>query len=188
MHKRLEKASAALRGLPEVARRIDELDAVVLQRGAEEKSIIVFPVLAGLLAEPIFLRFGELSSEPRSVEAILKQGLQPHGQADVSKLTGEAPRTESNASAGEPHESQSPPGAIWRSQVWAAQRAAGAVRALGDTCAMVLLETSRRRNFLPGGRLALSPHPAGLRHDYLLRPPLESFHRISSHQPPKASA
>ena len=116
VHKRLEKASAALRGLPEVARRIDELDAVVLQRGAEEKSIIVFPVLAGLLAEPIFLRFGELSSEPRSVEAILKQGLQPHGQADVSKLTGEAPRTESNASAGEPHELQTPPGASWRSQ------------------------------------------------------------------------
>ena len=116
VHKRLEKASAALRGLPEVARRIDELDAVVLQRGAEEKSIIVFPVLAGLLAEPIFLRFGELSSEPRSVEAILKQGLQPHGQADDSELTNEAPRTEANATAGEPHESQAPSGASWRSQ------------------------------------------------------------------------
>ena len=116
VHKRLEKASAALRGLPEVARRIDELDAVVLQRGAEEKTIIVFPVLAGLLAEPIFLRFGELSSEPRSVEAILKQGLQPQGRADESKLTDEAQRPESSATAGEPHESQTPSSAIWRSQ------------------------------------------------------------------------
>src|SRR5579862_8977616 len=113
VHKRLEKASAALRGLPEVARRIDELDAVVLQRGAEEKSIIVFPVLAGLLAEPIFLRFGELSSEPRSVEAILKQGLVPHGQADESKSTDQAQRTESNATGGDP---QIPPSAAWLSQ------------------------------------------------------------------------
>jgi len=113
VHKRLEKASAVLRGLPEVARRIDELDAVVLQRGAEEKSIIVFPVLAGLLAEPIFLRFGELSSEPRSVEAILKQGLVPHGQADESKSTDQAQRTESNATGGDP---QIPPSAAWLSQ------------------------------------------------------------------------
>jgi excinuclease ABC subunit C len=113
VHKRLEKASAALRGLPEVARRIDELDAVVLQRGAEEKSIIVFPVLAGLLAEPIFLRFGELSSEPRSVEAILKQGLMPHGRADESKSTDEPQRTESNATGGDP---EVPPSAAWLSQ------------------------------------------------------------------------
>jgi excinuclease UvrABC nuclease subunit len=113
VHKRLEKASAALRGLPEVARRIDELDAVILQRGAEEKSIIVFPVLAGLLAEPIFLRFGELSSEPRSVEAILKQGLEPHGRAGESKLTDEGPQPESNATAGE---LQPPSSAAWRSQ------------------------------------------------------------------------
>ena len=62
------KSSAALRGLPELARRIHDLDAVILQRGVEEKTIIVFPVLAGLLAEPIFLRFAELSSEPRSVK------------------------------------------------------------------------------------------------------------------------
>ncbi|MFY9731506.1 MAG: hypothetical protein WB723_13940 [Candidatus Acidiferrales bacterium] len=116
VHRRLEKASAALRGLPQVARRVDELDAVVLQRGAEEKSIIVFPVLAGLLAEPIFLRFGELSSEPRSVEAILKQGLEPHGRADDSKLADEARRPESNATAGEPEESQPSSGASWRSQ------------------------------------------------------------------------
>ena len=113
VHKRLEKASAALRGLPEVARRIDELDAVILQRGAEEKSIIVFPVLAGLLAEPIFLRFGELSSEPRSVEAILKQGLEPHGRSDESKLADETRQTEANSAAGESlHPSSGP----WRSQ------------------------------------------------------------------------
>jgi excinuclease ABC subunit C len=75
LHKRLEKASAALRGLPELARRIQDLDAVILERSPEEKTVIVFPMRAGLLAEPIFLRFGEISSQPRSVEAILKEQL-----------------------------------------------------------------------------------------------------------------
>ena len=113
VHKRLEKATAALRGLREVARRIDELDAVILQRGAEEKSIIVFPVLAGLLAEPIFLRFGELSSEPRSVEAILKQGLERPGGTDGRELRHDAQQPETGAPAGEFHPSPSPD---WRSE------------------------------------------------------------------------
>jgi excinuclease ABC subunit C len=75
LHKRLEKASAALRGLPELARRIEELDAVILERTAEERTIVAFPVRSGFLTEPIFLRFAELSSEPRSAEAILSKGL-----------------------------------------------------------------------------------------------------------------
>ena len=112
VHKRLEKATAALRGLPEVARRIDELDAVILQRAAEDKSIIVFPVLAGILAEPIFLRFGELSSEPRSVEAILKQGLERPGGTDGPELKHSAQQPEDGAPAGELHPSSS---RDWRS-------------------------------------------------------------------------
>jgi excinuclease ABC subunit C len=76
LHKRVEKISAALRGLPELARRIEELHAVILECAAEEKTIAVFPVRGGLLAEPIFLRFGEISSHPRSVETILRERLQ----------------------------------------------------------------------------------------------------------------
>jgi excinuclease UvrABC nuclease subunit len=82
LHKRLEKVSAALRGMPEVARRIEELNAVILQRTAEDMTIAVFPVRAGLLAEPIFLRFAEFSSQPRSVEAILRKELDPQTNAD----------------------------------------------------------------------------------------------------------
>jgi excinuclease ABC subunit C len=77
LHKRIEKVSDNLRGMPEIARRIDDLNAVILQRAAEEKTVIVFPVLAGLLREPVPLRFGELASEPRSVEAILRAALEP---------------------------------------------------------------------------------------------------------------
>ena len=75
LHKRLEKVSAALRGLPELARRVEEFDAVILQRAAEEKTVAVFPMRGGILREPIFVRFGELSGEPRSVEEILRAGL-----------------------------------------------------------------------------------------------------------------
>ena len=85
LHKRLEKVAAALRGLPELTRRIEDLNAVILQRSAEEKTILVFPVLGGILAEPIFLRFGD-SSEPRSVEALLREKLQPRTPANERKL------------------------------------------------------------------------------------------------------
>lgn len=89
LHKRLEKVSAALRGLPELARRIEDLDAVILARAAEEKSIAVFPVRGGLLVEPVFVDFGELSSQPRSVEAILRQALQP--ASNTGEQTPERP-------------------------------------------------------------------------------------------------
>lgn len=76
VHKRIEKSSDALRGLPEIARRIEYLDAAILTRSVESKTVIVFAIRAGLIAEPVFLRFGELSSEPRSVEAILRKILE----------------------------------------------------------------------------------------------------------------
>ena len=77
LHKRLDKVTAVLRGMPDLARRIEELDLVILQRSAEPQTIAVFPVRAGMLEEPLFLRFAEISSEPRSVEAILKDALEP---------------------------------------------------------------------------------------------------------------
>ena len=82
LHKRLDKVSSQMRGFPEIARRIERLNAVILQRAAEEKTVAVFPVLAGILQEPTFLRFAELASEPRSVEAILRKTLAPQMNAD----------------------------------------------------------------------------------------------------------
>jgi excinuclease ABC subunit C len=80
LHKRIEKASQALRGLPDIARRVEELDAVILQRGAEEKSVAVFALHAGILAEPFYLRFAEVS-EPRSVESVLRAAFEPLSDA-----------------------------------------------------------------------------------------------------------
>jgi hypothetical protein len=79
-----------------LTRRIDEIDAVILQRAAEEKTIVVFPVRAGILAEPLFLRFAELSSEPKSVEGILRAVLDP--QTDVGRRKSD--HSKRNAAAG----------------------------------------------------------------------------------------
>jgi excinuclease ABC subunit C len=77
LHKRLDKASAALRGLPEVARRIEKLDAVILQKGLEEKTVVGFPVFAATLGTPFVLNFGDVTAEPRSAEAVMKRALEP---------------------------------------------------------------------------------------------------------------
>ena len=77
LHKKIEKAETVLKGFPELARRVDELDAVILQKSAEENAIAVFVIRAGIIAEPFALRFGELSSQPRSVEEILRAKLEP---------------------------------------------------------------------------------------------------------------
>jgi excinuclease ABC subunit C len=77
VHRRIEKAGEALRGLPELARQLDDLNAVILQKAAEEETIAVFSVRAGRIEEPRMLRFAELASEPRSVEQILREWLEP---------------------------------------------------------------------------------------------------------------
>jgi hypothetical protein len=91
-----------LRSLPELARRIEDLDAVILQRAAEEKTIAVFPVRAGLIAEPVFLRFLELSSQPRSVESILRRALEPEGSVTERRPWREPSHVQGHAEAAPP--------------------------------------------------------------------------------------
>jgi excinuclease ABC subunit C len=77
VHRRVEKAAEALRGLPELARRLEDLNCVILQRAAEKNTVAVFTVRAGRIDEPRMLRFAEFASQPRSVEQILRQWLEP---------------------------------------------------------------------------------------------------------------
>jgi excinuclease ABC subunit C len=86
VHRRIEKAAQALREMPELARRLEDLNAVVLQRAAEEDTVAVFAVKGGRIAEPRLLRFAELASAPRSVEQILREWLEPPEQANSSPL------------------------------------------------------------------------------------------------------
>ncbi len=72
-HKKLEKLDDVLRGRPEIARRVQDLDAVILQRASAEQTVGVYALRAGRLAEPLFVNFEELASQPRSLEQILRQ-------------------------------------------------------------------------------------------------------------------
>jgi excinuclease UvrABC nuclease subunit len=75
IHKKLEKLDDALRAGPEVARRVQDLDAVILQRMAEEHTIGIFGLRGGRLAAPFALRFGD-TSQPRSAEEAVRDYLE----------------------------------------------------------------------------------------------------------------
>src|SRR4029077_52963 len=76
LHKKIEKLDDALRGSPELPRRIEDLGAVILQRCAEEQTIGVYAVRGGWLAEPTFVRFAEIAGQPRSAEHIFREYLE----------------------------------------------------------------------------------------------------------------
>jgi excinuclease ABC subunit C len=76
LHKKLEKVDEALRGQPELPRRLQDLDAVIFQRASAEQTVAVFPVYAGRIAEPFFLSFSQLAGEPRSGEQLLRARLE----------------------------------------------------------------------------------------------------------------
>ena len=76
LHKKVEKLDDALRGSPELPRRIQDLNAVILQRSAEDQSIAIYAVRSGWLAEPAFIRFAEIAGQPRSAEHIFREYLE----------------------------------------------------------------------------------------------------------------
>jgi excinuclease ABC subunit C len=85
LHKKVEKLDEVLRGSPELTRRIQDLDAVILQPAAEEQTIGVYRVAGGKLAEPFFLRFAEIASQPRSAEQIFRE----HFEAESAATNGD---------------------------------------------------------------------------------------------------
>ncbi|HEY5070276.1 MAG TPA: hypothetical protein VII37_10810, partial [Candidatus Acidoferrum sp.] len=77
LHKKVEKLDEVLRGQPDLARRIQALDAVILQRGAGDQVVAAYRIQGGKLCEPFFLPFGEIASQPRSAEQIFRNYLDP---------------------------------------------------------------------------------------------------------------
>ena len=77
LHKKVEKLDEVLRGRPDLARRLQALDAVILQRGAGDQVVAAYRVQGGKLCEPFFLPFGEIASQPRSAEQIFRNYLDP---------------------------------------------------------------------------------------------------------------
>jgi excinuclease ABC subunit C len=78
LHKKLDKLDDALRGQPELPRRLQDLNAVILQRAAANQTIDVYEVRAGKIAESFELSFASLAGDPRSAEQLLRQYLEPN--------------------------------------------------------------------------------------------------------------
>jgi len=82
LHKKVDKLDDALRGQAELPRRLQDLNAVIFQRGGEDQSIAVYEVRAGRITDPFLLSFATLAGEPRSAEQLLRQQLE--GQRETS--------------------------------------------------------------------------------------------------------
>lgn len=78
IHKKLEKLDDVLRGKPDISRRIQDLNAVILQRAADAHTIGFFAIHAGRLAEPFFFRFGD-AAKPASAEETVRDYLEGLG-------------------------------------------------------------------------------------------------------------
>jgi excinuclease ABC subunit C len=85
IHKRIEKIDDVLRGKPDLPRRIQDLNAVILQRAAEDQTIAAFAVRGGRLAEPCLVRFAEIAGQPRSAEQIFRDYLEQPAQIALGK-------------------------------------------------------------------------------------------------------
>jgi excinuclease UvrABC nuclease subunit len=88
LHKKLDKLDVALRGQPELPRRLQDLNAVIFQRGLAEQSIAVYEVRGGRIAEPFALSFSVQADEARSGEQFLREQLEnstPLLAADLSE-------------------------------------------------------------------------------------------------------
>ena len=102
LHKKIEKVTGVLRGLPEIAQRVDGLHAVVIQRGAAENTVAIFAFAAGRIADPLFLSFDQQSSAPRSVEELLRRHFESLG-SEEHLPQGEPHLSRDEAAAREEH-------------------------------------------------------------------------------------
>jgi excinuclease UvrABC nuclease subunit len=81
LHTRLEKVKAAAAQLPDIVRRLDELNGVMVQPSAERESVALFKIVAGRICSPVSLNVGQsvgaahLTSKPQSMESRIADAL-----------------------------------------------------------------------------------------------------------------
>jgi excinuclease UvrABC nuclease subunit len=91
LHARLEKVKAAAYQLPEIVRRLDQLNGLMVQPSAERESVTLFKIAAGLISDPVKLNVGKqaeashLATRPQSMEARISDAL---AAAEPHKLRG----------------------------------------------------------------------------------------------------
>jgi excinuclease ABC subunit C len=81
LHVRLDKVKAATAQLPEIVRRLDELNGVMIQLSAEADSVALFKIAAGRISDPVRLDLASKSeaahmqARPQSMEARITEAL-----------------------------------------------------------------------------------------------------------------
>ena len=81
LHTRLDKVKAATAQLPEIVRRLDELNGVMIQPSAEKNSVALFKVAAGMICDPVQLdvaskaEAAHMQAKPQSMEARINEAL-----------------------------------------------------------------------------------------------------------------
>jgi excinuclease ABC subunit C len=98
IHKRIEKLDDVLHGKPELARRIQDLNGVILQRCAEEQTVAAFAIRAGRFGEPCYIRFAEIAGQPRSAEQIFREYLDAPSASAESNAASDSEAVSSSTS------------------------------------------------------------------------------------------
>ena len=81
LHTRLDKVKAATAQLPEIVRRLDELNGVMIQTSAEADSVALFKIVEGRICDPVRLdvasksEAAHMQAKPQSMEARISEAL-----------------------------------------------------------------------------------------------------------------
>jgi len=81
LHTRLEKVKAANAQLPEIMRRLEDLNGVMIQPSAEKDSVALFKIVAGRICDPVGLdvasksEAAHMQAKPQSMEARINEAL-----------------------------------------------------------------------------------------------------------------
>lgn len=81
LHRRIEKVQEVMRQKPDIVRNLAELHAIVVERGAELKSVVFFRIHAGEIRGPVSLSLDENVASPVPLDQQLHELLGPLGRA-----------------------------------------------------------------------------------------------------------
>ncbi|HEV2495644.1 MAG TPA: hypothetical protein VG204_21505 [Terriglobia bacterium] len=88
LHRRLEKVEEVLRLRPGLVRNLAEFHSIVVQRGAEPKSVAFFRVSAGVMRGPVTLSLDERVSSPVPLDEQIRKLLDSIGPATETPSGG----------------------------------------------------------------------------------------------------
>jgi excinuclease ABC subunit C len=81
LHTRLEKVKAARAQLPDIVRRLEELNGVMVQPSADREEVALFKIAGGRICDPVSLNVGQptgaaqLVAKPQSMESRITEAL-----------------------------------------------------------------------------------------------------------------